>query len=130
MSLQGRHGAGGPPAGHERARGARSLQHIRGDRDPIRGRRTARVGMEKGAHMTSAQVDNEYDEHGGKGALGGDAPGEGYERGLGSRQVQMIAIGGAIGVGLFLGAGSDEGGVDAGFVHTAPSTAPWLALSR
>ncbi|MFW6693490.1 amino acid permease [Streptomyces sp. MAR4 CNX-425] len=30
---------------------------------------------------------------------------EGYERGLGSRQVQMIAIGGAIGVGLFLGAG-------------------------
>jgi AAT family amino acid transporter len=31
----------------------------------------------------------------------------GYERGLGSRQVQMIAIGGAIGVGLFLGAGAN-----------------------
>ncbi|MFE3762356.1 amino acid permease [Streptomyces sp. NPDC059104] len=34
-------------------------------------------------------------------------PEEGYERGLGSRQVQMIAIGGAIGVGLFLGAGTN-----------------------
>lgn len=32
---------------------------------------------------------------------------EGYERGLGSRQVQMIAIGGAIGVGLFMGAGAN-----------------------
>jgi AAT family amino acid transporter len=31
---------------------------------------------------------------------------EGYARGLGSRQVQMIAIGGAIGTGLFLGAGT------------------------
>ncbi|MFF7250359.1 amino acid permease [Embleya sp. NPDC008237] len=30
---------------------------------------------------------------------------EGYERGLHSRQIQMIAIGGAIGTGLFLGAG-------------------------
>jgi L-asparagine permease len=30
---------------------------------------------------------------------------EGYEKGLGSRQLQMIAIGGAIGTGLFLGAG-------------------------
>ncbi|MBA3489774.1 MAG: amino acid permease, partial [Longispora sp.] len=30
---------------------------------------------------------------------------EGYSRTLGNRQVQMIAIGGAIGVGLFLGAG-------------------------
>lgn len=50
--------------------------------------------MEKGApHMTSAQVT--------------EAPEEGYERGLGSRQVQMIAIGGAIGVGLFLGAGAN-----------------------
>ncbi|MCP9212493.1 amino acid permease [Streptomyces cucumeris] len=35
------------------------------------------------------------------------APEEGYERGLGSRQVQMIAIGGAIGVGLFMGAGAN-----------------------
>jgi AAT family amino acid transporter len=34
-------------------------------------------------------------------------PEEGYKRGLGSRQVQMIAIGGAIGVGLFLGAGAN-----------------------
>jgi amino acid transporter, AAT family len=32
---------------------------------------------------------------------------EGYKRGLGSRQVQMIAVGGAIGVGLFLGAGAN-----------------------
>lgn len=30
---------------------------------------------------------------------------EGYKKGLGNRQVQMIAIGGAIGSGLFLGAG-------------------------
>ena len=29
----------------------------------------------------------------------------GFERGLGARQLQMIAIGGAIGTGLFLGAG-------------------------
>ncbi|MEU0043234.1 amino acid permease [Streptomyces werraensis] len=36
-----------------------------------------------------------------------EAPEEGYERGLGSRQVQMIAIGGAIGVGLFMGAGAN-----------------------
>jgi amino acid transporter, AAT family len=35
------------------------------------------------------------------------APEEGYQRGLSSRQVQMIAIGGAIGVGLFLGAGAN-----------------------
>ncbi|MEU3886342.1 amino acid permease [Streptomyces sp. NPDC029041] len=45
--------------------------------------------------MTSAQVDTEK------------ASEEGYERGLGSRQVQMIAIGGAIGVGLFMGAGAN-----------------------
>ncbi|MEV6612081.1 amino acid permease [Kutzneria sp. NPDC051319] len=31
--------------------------------------------------------------------------GEGYAKSLGNRQVQMIAMGGAIGVGLFLGAG-------------------------
>ncbi|MEW2321970.1 amino acid permease [Streptomyces griseoincarnatus] len=36
-----------------------------------------------------------------------EASEEGYERGLGSRQVQMIAIGGAIGVGLFMGAGAN-----------------------
>jgi amino acid transporter, AAT family len=45
--------------------------------------------------MTSAQVETD------------NAPEEGYERGLGSRQVQMIAIGGAVGVGLFLGAGAN-----------------------
>ncbi|MER8232013.1 amino acid permease [Streptomyces sp. NPDC094049] len=49
--------------------------------------------------MTSAQVDQ---EHGGDASVGG---GEGYQRGLGARQIQMIAIGGAIGTGLFLGAG-------------------------
>ncbi|MEW1695523.1 amino acid permease [Streptomyces sp. NPDC093249] len=49
--------------------------------------------------MTSVQVDQ---EHGGDGSVGG---GEGYQRGLGARQIQMIAIGGAIGTGLFLGAG-------------------------
>ncbi|UUU33575.1 amino acid permease [Streptomyces sp. CA-210063] len=52
--------------------------------------------------MTSAQVNKNSDE-----AVRGDAPEEGYERGLGSRQVQMIAIGGAIGVGLFLNAGAN-----------------------
>jgi hypothetical protein len=31
---------------------------------------------------------------------------EGYEQSLGRRQVQMIAIGGAIGTGLFLGSAS------------------------
>ncbi|MFD5065102.1 amino acid permease [Streptomyces sp. NPDC058394] len=45
--------------------------------------------------MTSVHVDTDK------------APEEGYERGLNSRQVQMIAIGGAIGVGLFLGAGAN-----------------------
>ncbi|MFT9164485.1 MAG: amino acid permease, partial [Komagataeibacter saccharivorans] len=31
---------------------------------------------------------------------------DGYHKALGGRQIQMIAIGGAIGTGLFLGAGS------------------------
>lgn len=35
-----------------------------------------------------------------------DSAGEGYERGLKNRQISMMAIGGAIGVGLFLGAGA------------------------
>lgn len=52
--------------------------------------------------MTSAQVNKNGDD-----AVRGDAPEEGYERGPGSRQVQMIAIGGAIGVGLFLNAGTN-----------------------
>ncbi|MEU0410458.1 amino acid permease [Streptomyces griseorubiginosus] len=51
--------------------------------------------------MTSAQVGTGSDSGSEK------APEEGYERGLGSRQVQMIAIGGAIGVGLFLNAGAN-----------------------
>jgi AAT family amino acid transporter len=50
--------------------------------------------------MTSSQVDQEHDI--GK-AVGGEAAEEGYRRGLNSRQVQMIAIGGAIGTGLFYG---------------------------
>ncbi|MEU0391254.1 amino acid permease [Streptomyces sp. NPDC006208] len=49
--------------------------------------------------MTSMQVDQHNDS---KEAAGAD---EGYQRGLGARQIQMIAIGGAIGTGLFLGAG-------------------------
>ncbi|MCH0540493.1 amino acid permease [Streptomyces sp. MUM 203J] len=49
--------------------------------------------------MTSLQVEK---EHAGDGA----GEGEGYQRGLGARQIQMIAIGGAIGTGLFLGAGT------------------------
>jgi L-asparagine transporter-like permease len=57
--------------------------------------------MEKGAPlMTSAQVDQSRD--GNEAVQDG---GEGYHRGLGARQIQMIAIGGAIGTGLFLGAG-------------------------
>jgi L-asparagine transporter-like permease len=35
-----------------------------------------------------------------------DGSDEGYERGLKNRQISMMAIGGAIGVGLFLGAGA------------------------
>ncbi|PJN22794.1 amino acid permease [Kitasatospora sp. CB02891] len=45
------------------------------------------------AHEANEETDSVPDE-------------EGYERGLGSRQIQMIAIGGAIGTGLFLGAGT------------------------
>lgn len=55
--------------------------------------------------MTSAQVD--HGQGGRRAAEVADAApaGEGYQRALGSRQIQMIAIGGAIGTGLFLGAG-------------------------
>jgi AAT family amino acid transporter len=60
--------------------------------------------------MTSAQVDKHDDRPAGNEAAGtaqapGEGSGEGYQRGLGARQIQMIAIGGAIGTGLFLGAG-------------------------
>ncbi|WP_327663128.1 MULTISPECIES: amino acid permease [unclassified Streptomyces] len=51
--------------------------------------------------MTSVQVDEQHD---GNEAAQGETD-EGYKRGLGARQIQMIAIGGAIGTGLFLGAG-------------------------
>ncbi|GAA3147622.1 amino acid permease [Streptomyces echinatus] len=54
--------------------------------------------------MTSAQVDQHRD--GNEAVRAEDSEGgEGYQRGLGARQIQMIAIGGAIGTGLFLGAG-------------------------
>jgi L-asparagine transporter-like permease len=54
--------------------------------------------------MTSAKVDQHRDGPEAARVEGGDG-GEGYQRGLGARQIQMIAIGGAIGTGLFLGAG-------------------------
>ncbi|MGP3983346.1 amino acid permease [Streptomyces sp. KR80] len=56
--------------------------------------------------MTSVRVARQDDNAAGNGATG-NTPEEGYQRGLGSRQVQMIAIGGAIGVGLFMGAGAN-----------------------
>ncbi|MFK4271166.1 amino acid permease [Streptomyces milbemycinicus] len=56
--------------------------------------------------MTSARVDRPGDNAVGNAAVGTTSE-EGYERGLGSRQVQMIAIGGAIGVGLFMKAGAN-----------------------
>ncbi|MEU9195694.1 amino acid permease [Streptomyces hundungensis] len=60
--------------------------------------------------MTSAQVDQHDERPAGNEAAAtaqapGEGSGEGYQRGLGARQIQMIAIGGAIGTGLFLGAG-------------------------
>ncbi|MER6999900.1 amino acid permease [Streptomyces sp. NPDC000410] len=54
--------------------------------------------------MTSLQVDKQHDGNEAAGTASGDGH-EGYQRGLGARQIQMIAIGGAIGTGLFLGAG-------------------------
>lgn len=53
--------------------------------------------------MTSEQVADRTAVRDGEGS--GQEASEGYERGLGNRQIQMIAIGGAIGTGLFLGAG-------------------------
>ncbi|MFJ6011843.1 amino acid permease [Streptomyces sp. NPDC092952] len=58
--------------------------------------------------MTSAQLDEGQEGRRAPDATGtgtGAAAGEGYRRALGARQIQMIAIGGAIGTGLFLGAG-------------------------
>ncbi|MEU2513522.1 amino acid permease [Streptomyces syringium] len=56
--------------------------------------------------MTSEQVADRTADAGTAGQDGsGQGASEGYQRGLGNRQIQMIAIGGAIGTGLFLGAG-------------------------
>ncbi|OON72654.1 amino acid permease [Streptomyces tsukubensis] len=56
--------------------------------------------------MTSVKVGTQDEEPTGKGTtLPGGGQDGGYQRGLGARQIQMIAIGGAIGTGLFLGAG-------------------------
>ncbi|MFC5722154.1 amino acid permease [Streptomyces gamaensis] len=52
---------------------------------------------------------------------GGGSP-EGYQRGLGTRQIQMIAIGGTIGTGLFLGAGT-------AISQAGPSLIIWYALA-
>ncbi|MFD7626621.1 amino acid permease [Streptomyces sp. NPDC059851] len=46
----------------------------------------------------------------------------GYHRGLGTRQAQMIAIGGTIGTGLFLGAGT-------GISQAGPSLILWYAVA-
>ncbi|MFG2263776.1 amino acid permease [Streptomyces sp. NPDC048720] len=46
----------------------------------------------------------------------------GYQRGLGTRQAQMIAIGGTIGTGLFLGAGT-------GIAQAGPSLIIWYAVA-
>jgi AAT family amino acid transporter len=61
--------------------------------------------------MSSVRSSARAEEHHGTAET---APEEGYERGLGSRQVQMIAIGGAIGTGLFYGSSS-------GIAHIGPS---------
>ncbi|MGV9312506.1 amino acid permease [Streptomyces sp. NPDC003691] len=58
--------------------------------------------------MTSVQVDDSKNGPGGPAgtkAPAATAEDQGYHRTLGARQIQMIAIGGAIGTGLFLGAG-------------------------
>ncbi|MEW2397962.1 amino acid permease [Streptomyces sp. NPDC046862] len=50
--------------------------------------------------MTAAQTEQ---DHGDSQTATQTTPEEGYRRGLGSRQIQMIAIGGALGTGLFYG---------------------------
>lgn len=47
---------------------------------------------------------------------------EGYHRGLGARQIQMMAIGGTIGTGLFLGAGT-------AISQAGPSLILWYAIA-
>jgi amino acid permease len=54
---------------------------------------------------------NEHKQHASRGTTCGETtlvecPRRGYHKAMGNRQVQMIAIGGAIGTGLFLGAGA------------------------
>ncbi|CDR10106.1 amino acid permease [Streptomyces iranensis] len=61
--------------------------------------------------MTS-QVDQRYGSD--PASVSSDTPDEGYQRRLTSRQVQMMSLGGAIGVGLFYGAGE-------GISRTGPS---------
>jgi L-asparagine transporter-like permease len=72
----------------------------------VRGGQADRHGERRNT-MTSAQVDHEGDPDPRKatGSPAAEGGNEGYQRGLGARQIQMIAIGGAIGTGLFLGAG-------------------------
>ncbi|GBQ65481.1 L-asparagine permease [Ameyamaea chiangmaiensis NBRC 103196] len=55
---------------------------------------------------------------------------EGYHKGLGNRQIQMIAIGGAIGTGLFLGAGSrlQSGGPSLAIVYMVCGVFAFLIL--
>ncbi|WP_327249966.1 amino acid permease [Streptomyces sp. NBC_01320] len=48
----------------------------------------------------------QVDQRHGDGLAADSTPDEGYQRGLTARQVQMMAIGGAIGVGLFYGSGA------------------------
>lgn len=52
---------------------------------------------------------------------------EGFHKGLGARQLQMIAIGSAIGTGLFLGTGSRL--QDATRAPCSPSSTPSSASS-
>ena len=56
--------------------------------------------------MDKLVADRDGSQHGGADPEEVAAEDDGYHKGLGNRQVQMIAIGGAIGTGLFLGAGS------------------------
>ncbi|WP_372408927.1 amino acid permease [Streptomyces luteireticuli] len=60
-------------------------------------------------------------QSGGEGGEGAEGS-EGYKRGLGTRQIQMIAIGGTIGTGLFLGAGT-------AISQAGPSLIIWYAVA-
>ncbi|NHN87196.1 amino acid permease [Acetobacter conturbans] len=60
----------------------------------------------------------------------GNVTDEGYHKGLGRRQMQMIAIGGCIGTGLFLGAGSrlQVGGPSLAIVYAVCGVFAFLIL--